>query len=227
VPRVGIVEDHLLLAETLKAGLAQRGVETMIISPSGEGTDLLADLLAARLDLALLDLDLGAFGDSTRLVAPLVTGGVRVLIVTGSTDRLRIARALEQGAIGYQLKSSGFEELLDRATAALTADGPLDPAEQAGLLEDLRRRREQREQAFAPFDRLTRREQATLRALGDGRTVNQIARQWVVSESTVRSHVRGILDKLGANSQLAAVAAAERSGWFAAAGAPTRQRASH
>ena len=46
---------------------------------------------------------------------------------------------------------------------------------------------------------------------------NPIAREWVVSEATVRSQVRGVLTKLGAGSQLEAVALALEAGWFAAA----------
>jgi DNA-binding NarL/FixJ family response regulator len=214
--RVAIVEDHLLLAETLGAGLAQRGVDTVIVTPQSSQDALLGDLLGRALDLVLLDLDLGALGDSTPMIGPLVQAGVRVLVVTGSADRLRVAAALEQGAIGYQLKSAGFEALLARASEALASAGPLDPRERTTLLAELAKVRAERHRALAPFTRLTAREQDTLRALGDGRAVHQIARDWVVSESTVRSHVRGILDKLGAKSQLAAVAHAERAGWFTA-----------
>ncbi len=52
-----------------------------------------------------------------------------------------------------------------------------------------------------------------LRALCEGRAVDEIARDAVVSVSTVRSQVRAILRKLGVNSQLAATALARRAGW--------------
>jgi DNA-binding NarL/FixJ family response regulator len=74
--------------------------------------------------------------------------------------------------------------------------------------------RERKAAAREPFDRLTTREQQVLRALADGRSVTQIATEWFVSESTVRSQVRGVLTKLGAGSQLEAVAQALKAGWL-------------
>ena len=53
-----------------------------------------------------------------------------------------------------------------------------------------------------------------LRSIAHGLSVQDIAADWVVSEATVRTHVQGVLAKLGVRSQLAAVAAARRSGWF-------------
>ena len=92
------------------------------IAPEPLGT-LLAKLLDSRPRLVLLDLDLGSFGSSLGLIRPLVSDGVVVLLMTGVSDRLRIAEALEQGAIGYQRKGDGFSALLDRTCAALAA-GP-------------------------------------------------------------------------------------------------------
>jgi DNA-binding NarL/FixJ family response regulator len=216
-PRVALVEDHILLAETLYSAHEQWGVSTVVIAPEPHA-DLLDTILAEQPELVLLDLDLAEFGDSSPLIAPLVNRGVRVLVVTGTTDELRIAAALEQGAIGVQRKSSGFEALQAKALAALSATGPLDPGERARLLEMLTQARRARDSDLAPFRSLTDREQDTLRALARGESVREIAQNWYVSEATVRSHVRGVLSKLGAPSQLAAVAAASRSGWLDAAG---------
>ena len=65
-----------------------------------------------------------------------------------------------------------------------------------------------------PFARLTDRERDTLQALARGRTVHEIANSWVLSEATVRTHVRSVLAKLNVPSQLAAVSLALRSGWI-------------
>lgn len=216
MPAVGIVEDHLLLAETLCAALQSRGICGRILPPAPLA-ELSRQLHAVPVDLVLLDLDLGPYGsDSTPLIASLVSAGMRVLVVTGSTDRLLIASALEQGAIGVQPKAAGFAELIDTATAALTASGPLHLERRTHLLDELRRARLRRERDLKPFRELTAREAETLRALTAGHSVADIAAHWVVSEATVRSHVRGILSKLGVSSQLAAVAAAVSTGWVTA-----------
>jgi DNA-binding NarL/FixJ family response regulator len=213
MPAVAIVEDHLLLAETLCTALHQRGVDATVV-PVQESAAMLGALLDAAPDVVLLDLDLGRFGDSTPLIAPLSAAGIRVLVVTGVAERLRVAQAVEQGAFGIQPKALGFDALLATATAVLAGVTVLDATDRAALLTDLAQARAERERACVAYRQLTAREQGTLQALGEGRSVHEIAGDWVLSEATVRTHVRGVLVKLGVASQLAAVAAARRRGWL-------------
>jgi DNA-binding NarL/FixJ family response regulator len=211
---IAIVDDHELIAETLRVALTQAGVDARCIRPR-ELDEVLAELLELHPDLVLLDLKLGDFGETTRIIEPLVTAGMRVVLVTGVVGRVQIAAALEQGALGYVRKSDGFAALQAKARAAIAGADVLDPAERLRLLDELRVDRAQRAAALAPFRELTDREQDVLRELAQGRTVTEIARGWVVSEATVRSHVRGVLTKLNVGSQLAAVAAALDAGWLA------------
>ena len=210
---VAIVEDHQLLAETLSATLHERGIDAEVIELC-EPADLLAALIERRPRLVLLDLDLGTIGDSTWLIQPLTADGIAVLVLTGTGNRLRIASALEQGAIGYQLKSTGFNALVERVEAAVRSDGVLDPEDRASLLDELSHARIEQARRLEPFARLTERERDTLQALARGQTVHEIAYEWVLSEATVRTHVRSVLAKLNAPSQLAAVSIALRSGWL-------------
>jgi DNA-binding NarL/FixJ family response regulator len=211
---VAIVDDHALVAQTLRLALGQHAVSARIVEPAATA-DVVADLLADRPDLVLLDLDLGRFGSSTPTVAALVAAGLRVLLVTGSDDRIAVAEALAAGAVGIAAKAAGFDHLVDTVRRALDTDGSIDLLERAQYFDDLQRHRVARDRSLAPFRALTEREDATLRALADGLTVPEIAKDWVVSEATVRTHVRGVLTKLGATTQLAAVATARRAGWLA------------
>lgn len=215
MPSIAIVDDHELLAEALRIALRESGRSAVRVPPE-EPPALLSRLLDLRPDLVLLDLDLGLYGDAAPLIAPLTDAGIRVLVVTGTTDRLRIAAALEQGAIGYRSKADGFDALLGTVTEAVDARQPLDPAHRVDLLELLRRERAEQHRTLAPFQRLTEREQAALAAMAQGQSVHEIAADWVVSEATVRTHVRGVLGKLAVRSQLAAVAVALRAGWLRA-----------
>jgi DNA-binding NarL/FixJ family response regulator len=216
VTRVVIVEDHLLVAETLRATLANHGITAQIVAPD-EPDALVAALRSQAPALVLLDLDLGRHGDSTPVIAPLAAAGIRTLIVSGTTDRERIATAFEAGAFGFHPKDDGLDALVAKAGAALVAAAPLDDLLRRTLREELTGARAARAAALGPFERLTERERDTLRALSAGLAVQAIAAQWVVSEATVRSHVRAVLAKLGVASQLAAVALALHSGWLAAA----------
>jgi DNA-binding NarL/FixJ family response regulator len=138
---------------------------------------------------------------------------LRVLVVSASTDVEQLARTVELGAVGVVAKNGPFTELLDSVVTAARGGEVMAPRVRLRLLDDARRRREQRRAALAPFGRLTERESEVLRELTRGRTVAAIARSAVVSEATVRSQVRAILTKLGVRTQLEAVVAAQDSNW--------------
>ncbi len=72
---------------------------------------------------------------------------------------------------------------------------------------------ERNDPVLGSFATLTQREMVVLAELIEGHSAEQIAKAAVVSISTVRSQIRAILQKLGVNSQLAAVAMARRAGW--------------
>jgi two-component system nitrate/nitrite response regulator NarL len=216
-PDVIVVDDHQLLSEVLSQTLLGRGVQA---------ESLFADSLAQLLDrllqraprVVLLDLDLGRVGTSTSLIGPLARTGIRVVLMTGAADRIAIAEALESGAVGYQPKADGFEALLARAMSALRSEQPAsrtDSETRTELLAELAAARAAARRSPHRFDELTEREVQVLHALCAGRSVRDIAANWVVSEATVRSHVRGVLTKLAVPSQLAAVVAARTTGWLA------------
>ena len=212
--RVLIVDDQRLLVDSLCLALRLEGLEP-VVSSAADVSGLLESVQADPPALVLLDLDLGgALGDGTDLVAPFVAAGARVLVLTGTTDELWIAAALEQGACGAIDKGIPFEDLLSLVLSAARGETVMDPEERQRLLHRLQSHRLARERDLAPFESLTPREQQVLRALSLGHTVTHIAQTWVVSESTVRSQVHAVLRKLDVRSQLEAVAAATRVGWL-------------
>ncbi len=210
--RVMLVEDHLLLAQTVASALTRDGLE--VLRP--ERLDPEAVLAAARAyrpDVVLLDLVLGAGTLALPLVAPLVALGARVVIVTGETDRIRLAECVEAGALGVVGKHEPFPYLLDAVDAAVCGRLLLSPARRDALLQELRLARVAESARLAPFERLTPRERDVLRELAAGRPAEVIAHDNRVSVATVRSQIRSVLLKLGVGSQLAAVAQAARSRW--------------
>lgn len=212
--RVLVLDDHILLGESLALALRASGLEVEL--PSLVSCSALTQLVADDPpDLVLLDLELGGdIGDGAALVRPFVQSGARVLILSATQDRMRIASAIEQGAVGHVSKSKPFHELLEVTRRAADGHAVLAEAERQQLLNDLRAFRAREDAAHEPFEHLTEREAQVLRALAEGRNVCGLAREWFVSESTVRTQVRAILFKLGVRSQLEAVALALRSGWL-------------
>lgn len=211
--RVAIAEDHRLLAQSVELALRAEGLDVVTADLSGEEAFL--ESLAAGSDLlVLLDLDLGEpLVDGVRLIPGLRARGASVLVVTGTTERLRIAAAVEAGAIGYVAKLEPFDVLLAHVLHAVKGEQVLDECERHELLARLRAARKDTQLRLAPFRQLTPRESCVLDELARGKSVESIAAEWVVSEATVRTQVRGVLTKLDVRSQLAAVAKARAAGW--------------
>lgn len=212
--RVVIVDDHALLADAVAAALRAEGLDVSVADLSSRES-LLADVRADPPDLVLLDLELGGeIGDGATLVRPLVRAGSQVLVVSASRRRAQIGTAIEQGAMGHLTKSTPLEELIETVVAATRGEEVLPQDRRQALLQELWAAREREAADRQPFARLTAREQQVLRELGNGKVVSAIAEEWFVSESTVRSQVRGVLTKLGVGSQIEAVALAVRVGWL-------------
>jgi two-component system, NarL family, nitrate/nitrite response regulator NarL len=212
--RIAVVEDHGLIAHTLSAALRARGHHIVQLDPVElDDDELVAEVLRERAELALLDLDLGPRGDSLPLIPALTAVDVRVLMVTGISDRMRHAACVRAGALGVVSKSAGFDELTGSVEQVLSGGSLLERTERDQLLAELREHEATEQQRQAAFLRLTEREQEVLGLLMQGRSVDQVAEGFVVSVATVRTQVRSILTKLDASSQLVAIARAREAGW--------------
>jgi DNA-binding NarL/FixJ family response regulator len=212
--RILIVDDQRLLAESLSLALRLEGFDPVVASVA-DRDDLVRQLREDPPAVVLLDLDLGGeLGDGATLVAPCVAAGARVVVMTGTKDRLWATSALEQGASAVLDKGIASEELLETVMSVARGEPVLATAERDLLLRELRHHRTTQARDLAPFETLSPREQEVLRALAVGLTVPRIAERRVVSEATVRSQVHAILSKLDVRSQLEAVAAARRVGWL-------------
>jgi two-component system, NarL family, nitrate/nitrite response regulator NarL len=210
--RIAMVEDHGLIAHTLSAALAARGVEVERVDPA-ETDDIVGAVVAENPDLVLLDLDLGPRGDATELIQPLVESGTRVLMVTGVDDPIRQAGCVRAGAVGVVSKSASFDELTASVERVLEVGTLLSKPERDEMLSTLRSHEAVQRERLGPFEQLTTREAEVLGLLMQGRGVKDVARESYVSVATVRTQVRSILAKLQAGSQVVAIARAREVGW--------------
>ena len=112
-------------------------------------------------------------------------------------------------------KRLSFDELVERLRWIVAGDTAMAQNERDELLATLNEKRRDERERLEQFTRLTTREAEVLQRLMRGLTAEEIATETFVSIATVRSHIRAILQKLGVNSQLAAVAAATKAGWNA------------
>ncbi|MGN6609727.1 MAG: response regulator [Jatrophihabitans sp.] len=204
--RVLIVDDHKLFAQALSAALEQEpGIVT-----TGIAENLAAALDAVTrtpVDVVLLDYRLP---DATGVegVGRLVEAapGIAVVMVTASEDERVLLAAVEAGCAGFVSKTADMADIHTAVRKAAAGEPTIAPS----LLPRLLSRLAQRGTGLGSD--LTSRERDVLRAISNGRTNSEIARELFLSVNTVRNHVQSVLTKLGAHSKLEAAAIAVREG---------------
>jgi DNA-binding NarL/FixJ family response regulator len=187
--RVIIADDHRLMREGTAALLAaDPRIEVVGLASDGrEAVDLAARL---RPDVALLDVGMPDVGGVEACAAIRTrVPSIRVLMLTVSEDALDVRAALRVGAAGYLLKDMPPGELVE---AVLGTDTIVMASDEA------------------PEDELSVREREVLELIGQGLRNREIAERLVVSEATVKTHVRHVLEKLRLRNRAEAAAFAAR-----------------
>lgn len=211
--KVLLVEDHGLVAATLGAALRSRGYEVEHCATLTRD-EILQTAERFAPEVILLDHDLGPdLGPSVPLIADLRTTGAKVVMLTATTSRARVAECVEAGAEGLLTKNEPLDGLVAAIEQVVTHGSLLTASQREQLLGQLQQHREEQRRRRAPFEQLTKREQEVLIALMKGQSAQTIADETFTSIRTVRGHIQSVLDKLEVNSQLTAVARARQAGW--------------
>lgn len=212
-PKVLIIDDHVMLAESLALALRLRGFDEIELVTDLDGEAVMRHVEEFAPDVVLLDLFLGQIGLAVPLIAPIISLGPIVLVLTASDDPVLLGRCLEAGASGVFSKTEPFGSLVPSIVDAFLGRATIHPARRDELLSELADHRRAAADLASAFARLTDREAEVLAAIVGGSTADEIASDQFVAVSTIRSHIKSVLRKLGVNSQLAAVALARRAGW--------------
>ena len=193
------------MAAGLRLALMERG--WTVEASSGQGLTAVTDH-AERFapHSVLLSVRLGGGVDAgiSRIEA-LASTGAHVLLLTAERRTTVLARFLEAGAAGWVGQDVTLDDVDATLTRLASGESIVGATIRASLLNELRLEREKELRGLAVFAELTQREALVLAALTDGLTADEIAREHFVALSTVRSQIRGVLQKLDVNSQLAAV----------------------
>jgi DNA-binding NarL/FixJ family response regulator len=199
---VVIIDDHQVFAELLGEVLVARGL--VLVGSYSTLADGMAAVADRAPDLVVLDHRLpGDTGASSVRALKRRSPSTRVLMLTAADERAVLLEAMNAGCDGFVTKRQDINEVMAAVAAVLRGDTPISP-DMAGALIGSR---------AAPLGTdLTSRESEVLQLIGAGRANQQVARELGISVNTVRNHVQHILTKLGAHSQLEAVAIASRIG---------------
>ena len=211
--KVLIVEDHRVVAEGLWALLAEYSDLTVVgwADSVAETVPMAQEL---KPDVALVDFRLpdGTGADAAAGIRA-HDPSVAIVILSADASDSALLAAVEAGACGYLLKSASGDEIAAAIRSAAEGE-TLIPA--STLVEVLARHRENTRSSAQQTERLeslTPREQEILTLMSHGLDNRAVAEWLSISYATVRTHVRRILEKLDARSQLEAVAKAAEFGF--------------
>jgi two-component system, NarL family, response regulator DevR len=211
--RVLIVEDHPVVAEGLSALLEDYPDLTVTaIAESVAAVDRAIE--SVRSDVAVIDFHLpdGTGADAADLIRARSTGAAIVFFSADDSDD-RLLDAIEAGASGYLLKSASGAEIVRSIRAAAAGETLIPPGKIAAALAARRESSRKHSMQVQLLASLTPRETEILALMTQGVDNRAMAERLHISYATVRTHVRSILAKLGARSQLDAVAKASELGF--------------
>jgi DNA-binding NarL/FixJ family response regulator len=206
-----IVDNHTLFRQGL-VSLLQSEPGYKVLGEASSGEEALRLIPELRPDVVLMDVKMPGIGgvEATRR---LLEGDpeARVLMLTVSEEEEILFAAIQAGARGYILKNADAGELLEAIQRVHAGEAMLSPAMTLRLLQTLK---SGGIPAPLPELPLTSREQDVFHLLAQGASNRQIAETLMITENTVKTHVRNILEKLELHSRTEVAAFARRQSLF-------------
>jgi len=212
--RLAVVDDHALFRAGLISLLREMS-QFKVVGEAGDGTGAVEIVQELKPDVLLLDVNMpGMSGvDVVRAIRGLPKDEqCRILMLTISKSEADLLGAIEAGADGYLLKNVEPEELEKAILLVQEGMSVLSPQVTRQVL----RAATSADKLRAADGGLSAREMEVLGCLAQGMTTSQIAAALFISENTVKTHVRHILEKLGASNRAEAVSKAAQRGLIGA-----------
>jgi DNA-binding NarL/FixJ family response regulator len=198
--RILAVDDHPIVREGI-AGLIAIQSDMVLAGEACDGREAIQQFRTLRPDVTLMDLQMPEMNGLDALIAirnefP----DAKIIMLTTYKSDTQIIRALKAGAQGYLLKNALHKELLATVRAAYAGKKTLSPEASLEIAEHV------------TDDALTPAEIKVLRLIAAGNANKQIADELSTTEESVKSRVKSILSKLGANDRTHATTIALKRG---------------
>jgi DNA-binding NarL/FixJ family response regulator len=201
--RILITDDHPVVRAGL-GGMISGEPDFEVVGEAGDGKEAVAMTGELKPHVVLMDLRMPEM-DGVTAIGHIKAEypDVQILVLTTYESDADILRAIETGATGYLLKDTPRQELFGAIRLVAEGKSPLAPGVATRLMQRMRGSEE---------EGLSTREIEVLELVARGTSNKEIAKELWVSETTVKSHMLHIFDKLGVTDRTAAVTAALKRG---------------
>ena len=206
--RILIVDDHAIVRKGIRALLStERDIQ--VIGEAGDGAEAVIQAQTLRPDVILMDLVMPKTDgiEATKQITA-QQPGARILVLTSFAADDKVFPAIKAGALGYLLKDTKPEDLVQAIHQVYRGEPSLEPSIARKVLTELST---PQQKPLSP-DPLTERELDILRLIAQGRSNKEIAEELVITEMTVRTHVSNVLGKLHLASRTQAALYALKEG---------------
>lgn len=212
--RVALADDQALVRTGLRMILEDEG-DIEVVGEASDGNGAIAISGSEEPDVLLMDIrmpGLDGIEALRRITAMMPTQGPRIIMLTTFDPDDYIYDALAAGASGFLLKDAPAEELLQAVRVVAAGEAVLAPSITHRLIQQIKNRPIRRDES-KELESLTEREREVLRLIAKGATNLEIAQQLFVGETTVKTHVSHVLQKLGLRDRVQAVVLAYETGF--------------
>jgi NarL family two-component system response regulator LiaR len=200
--RIFIADDHAVVREGLRVMLATQP-DFELVGEANDGLQAVSKVRVLKPDVILLDMVMPHM-DGLEAIVEIRKDwpDAKIIVLTTFSDDEKVFSAIRNGALGYLLKESSPQELLQAIHSVARGEGFLSPSIASKVMREIN----QQPKLPPTKEPLTEREVEILQLVAKGLSNDEIAGKLVVSEKTVRTHVSHILAKLQlANRTLAAL----------------------
>jgi DNA-binding NarL/FixJ family response regulator len=211
VIRVLLADDEALIRHGFRIILAA-SADIQVVGEASTGDEAVRLAHEVGPDVVLMDIrmpGLSGIAATRRIVDEL---GTRVVVVTTFDHDDHIHDALRAGAIGFLVKNSTPEQLVEAVRVAARGDGVLSPEVTRRLIAEVAARPNAAPDVAQRLRELTEREAEVLGLIADGRSNSEIATALTLTEATVKTHVTRVLMKLDVRDRTQAAILAIRAG---------------